>query len=170
MIHIALVVAMARDGVIGDKGMLPWRISDDLKWFKKTTLGKPVIMGRKTFDSIGKPLPGRDNIVVTRSKQWSADGVIRARSVAEALSTAKERAAGAGVDEVCVIGGGEIFAETLPAASRIYLTVVEADVAGDVKFPQFDRGDWAETPTGGCDKGPRNDFACRFFVLDRRQA
>lgn len=170
MIRIALVVAMARNGIIGDKGTLPWRISDDLKWFKKTTLGKPVIMGRKTFDSIGKPLPGRDNIVVTRSDDWSADGVIRTRSVAEALSVAKERAAGAGIDEVCVIGGGKVFAETLPVANRIYLTVVEAEVAGDVRFPPFHRSDWAETSAGGCDKGPRNDFACRFFVLDRRQS
>lgn len=170
MIRLALVVAMAKNGVIGDKGALPWRISDDLKWFKKVTLGKPVIMGRKTFDSIGKPLPGRDNIVVTRSLSWNAEGVIRTRSVDEALSVARKRAAESGAGEVCVIGGAEIFGETLAKAGRIYLTEVEAEVAGDVKFPQFDRAGWAETPQGGCDKGPRNDFSCRFSILDRAGA
>jgi dihydrofolate reductase len=166
--RIALVVAMAEGGVIGDKGKLPWRISDDLKWFKKVTLGKPVIMGRKTFDSIGKPLPGRINIVITRSNSWNADGVLIAPDVAQAIEIAAAQAVKSGADEMCIIGGGEIFAQTLALADRIYLTRVKAPVAGDAYFPQIAGDDWFETQAGACEKSPRNEFSCEFSILDRR--
>lgn len=166
--RVALVVAIAENGVIGDKGAMPWRISDDLKWFKKVTLGKPVIMGRKTFESIGKPLPGRRNIVVTRSASWKQDGVVRAASVDEALRRAAAFAEEYGADEICIIGGGEIYAQTLDRAQRIYLTRVAASVDGDAHFPPFDQAAWRASAAGGCKKGEKNQYPCQFFILDRR--
>jgi dihydrofolate reductase len=132
---ITLVLAMAKNGVIGKDGAIPWRISEDLKRFKQLTLGKPVIMGRKTWDSLPKkPLPGRDNIVVTRRRDWSADGAMTAFSVDDALAKA---------GDVSVIGGGEIYRETLPRADRIELTEVHRDFEGDAVFA-FDRMAWQE--------------------------
>ena len=140
MLMITLVLAMARNGVIGQAGAIPWRISDDLKRFKQLTLGKPVIMGRKTWDSLPrKPLPGRDNIVVTRQSGWSAPGAIAASSLDEALAKG-----GAQSSDVCVIGGGEIYREALPGADRIELTEVHRDFEGDAHF-SFDRMQWRET-------------------------
>ncbi len=165
--RLALVAAVARNGVIGDKGKLLWRISDDLKWFKKATLGKPVIMGRKTYESIGKPLPGRRNIVVTRSKSWSEEGAVRAGSVEDAIRLAQAFAKEDGAEEICVIGGGEIYAQMLGAADRIYLTRVDAEPAGNVRFPPLDEREWRASPAGGCEQGGRNDYSCKFFILDR---
>ncbi|HXS08138.1 MAG TPA: dihydrofolate reductase [Rhizomicrobium sp.] len=132
---ITLVLAMARNGVIGKDGAIPWRIADDLKRFKQLTLRKPVIMGRKTWDSLPrKPLPGRDNIVVTRQPGWSAEGAIAARSLDEALSQ---------VGDASVIGGGEVYREALARADRIELTEVHRDFEGDALFT-FDRAVWRE--------------------------
>jgi dihydrofolate reductase len=164
---IALVAAVAENGVIGAGGRLAWRIADDMRWFRKVTMGKPVVMGRKTFASIGKALPGRDNIVVSRDGAWRAQGAVRAASVEEALAIAAASARARGVDEICVIGGGEIYAQTLARADRIYLTRVAARVAGDVLFPQIDPGRWSESAQGECAAGPKNDYPCRFVVLDR---
>src|SRR5262245_8417642 len=127
---VSLIVAMAENGVIGRDNALPWRLPEDLRRFKTITMGKPVIMGRKTFESIGKPLPGRTNIVLTRDKSWSADGVSVVHSFDEAMARAGE------VAEVAVIGGAELFRMALARADRIYLTLVHAEVAGDVVFPQ----------------------------------
>lgn len=165
--RIALVVAVAENGVIGSGGGLAWKISDDLKWFKKITLGKPIVMGRKTFDSIGRALPGRANIVVTRSRGFAAGGVTVAKSVDDALRVAAEAGEAAGAEEVCVIGGGEIYRQTLARAGRIYLTRVEARVEGDVSFPPLNAEEWRETSAGGCGAGERNQYSCRFFILDR---
>ena len=132
---ITLVLAMAKNGVIGKRGAIPWRIADDLKRFKQLTMGKPVIMGRKTWDSLPKkPLPGRDNIVVTRQKGWSAEGAIAMHSLAEALARD---------GDVSVIGGGEIYREALPRAGRIELTQVHRDFEGDAYFA-FDKSAWRE--------------------------
>ncbi len=142
--RITLVVARATNGVIGRDGGLPWHLSEDLKHFKRLTIGKPVIMGRKTFESIGKPLPGRHNIVVTRQPDWRANGVTPAPNLAEAVVAA-------GLDprtrapEIMVIGGGEIYAQALPLAGRIQLTEVHAEVAGDTRFPALDPAQWRET-------------------------
>ena len=134
---ITLVLAIAKNGVIGNGGAIPWRIPEDLKRFKQLTLGKPVVMGRKTWDSLPKkPLPGRDNIVVTRQSGWSADGAIAASSLDEAL--AKRRCG-----DVSVIGGGEIYREALPRADRVELTEVHRDFEGDAHFA-FDRTQWRE--------------------------
>jgi dihydrofolate reductase len=163
---VALVAAVARNGVIGAGGALPWRIADDLLWFKKTTIGKPVVMGRKTFESIGKPLPGRDNIVITR-KRIAADGIQVADGIEAALGLGRSAAEAAGADEVCVIGGGEIYAQALRYADRIYLTRVKADIAGDARFPTIRSKEWSERQVGAAKSGPKNQYDCSFFILDR---
>jgi len=165
--RVALVVAVARNGVIGRGGALAWKISDDLKRFREITMGKPVVMGRKTFDSIGKPLPGRENIVVSASMA-AREGVVVARSIEEALQSASAAAARLDADEICVIGGAEIYAKTLPIAGRIYLTAVEAEVDGDVRFPPIEPADWTRRLVGRVEKSPRNEHACDYFVLERR--
>jgi dihydrofolate reductase len=143
VLPIALVVARARNGVIGFKGDLPWRIRSDMAWFKANTLGKPVIMGRKTFESIGKPLPGRQNIVLTRDPDWRCAGVSIAANLAEAVAAAgldpRARA-----DGIMVIGGAQIYAEALPSATRIELTEVDAEPDGDTRLPAFDAARWRE--------------------------
>lgn len=141
--ELVLVVARARNGVIGNNGALPWRLPADLKRFKAMTVGKPVIMGRKTFDSIGKPLPGRHNIILTRDRGWRADGVTTAANLAEAVAAAgldpRARA-----DAIMVIGGAQIYAEALPSATRIELTEVDAEPEGDTVFPPLDPARWRE--------------------------
>ncbi len=138
--RLALIAAVARNGVIGRGGDLPWRIPADLKYFKATTMGKPMIMGRRTYDSIGKALPGRISIVVTRQSGFQAAGV----EVAGDLDRAVEIAAGLGAEEAMVIGGGEIYAAALPRADRLYLTEVHIEAEGDVYFPPLDRSQWRE--------------------------
>lgn len=141
---ITLVVAVAENGVIGRRGALPWRVPSDLKTFRRLTLGKPVIMGRKTYASIGKPLDGRDNIVVTRDAAFGADGVERAAGIEEAMALARTRAVARGVDEIMIIGGAEIFAAVLPMADRIWLTRIHARPEGDTFFPEPDPRSWRE--------------------------
>lgn len=163
--RIALVVAVARNGVIGAGGDLVWRISDDLKWFKKVTMGKPIVMGRKTYESIGKPLPGRANIVITRNPDYAPEGVFAVQTVEAALDLARVQ----GAEEICVIGGGEIYAQTLPIADRIYLTRVDAAPEGDVFFPNLDETVWRSRRESACAKSDRNQHACEFFILDRER-
>jgi dihydrofolate reductase len=158
---ISLVVAMARNRVIGRNNALPWRLSGDLKRFKATTLGKPVLMGRKTFESIGKPLPGRRNIVLTRDRDWRAEGVEVVRSVDEALQLAS------GTPELAVIGGAEVYRLVLPVTDRIHLTRVEAEVAGDTLFPDLNPAEWTETHCGAHPAGERNQYPVTFLRLDR---
>ena len=140
---LVLVLARARNGVIGNAGALPWHIPADLKHFKAITVGKPVIMGRKTFESIGKPLPGRHNIVLTRDAGWQAPGVTVVPNLAEAIAAAgldpRTRA-----DAIMVIGGAQIYAEALPSATRIELTEIDASPEGDTIMPAFDPARWRE--------------------------
>jgi dihydrofolate reductase len=157
----SLVVAVARNGVIGRDGHLPWRLPDDLKYFKQVTMGRPVIMGRRTWQSIGKPLPGRTNIVVTRDRAFEAPGCVIAHSLAEAWKAAE------GADEACVIGGTTLFEETLPSADTLHLTEVEADVEGDTYFPEFDRSQWRETEVARHPADARNEFPFRILRLER---
>src|SRR5436190_5304260 len=139
--RIALVVAVARNGVIGERGRLPWRISSDLKRFKAITMGKPVIMGRKTWEGLPRrPLPGRMNIVLTRHRDYRVEGAV----VADDPSNAVASAAQSGTGEICVIGGGEVFREFLPRASRIYLSEVDLAPVGDIFFPYIDAAEWRE--------------------------
>ncbi len=141
---ICLVVAMAKNRVIGSAGGLPWHLPADLKHFKALTMGKPMIMGRKTFGSIGRALPGRTNIVVTRDADFEAEGVISADSLEAALTLAGEEASEE-ADEIMIIGGGQIYELALPLAERIYLTEVDAEPEGDVLFPEIDTDQWRLT-------------------------
>jgi dihydrofolate reductase len=141
---LSLVVARADNGIIGRDNALPWRISADLKHFKRLTVGKPVVMGRRTFESIGKPLPGRHNIVLTRDPGWSAEGVTIAPNLAEAIAAAG-LVPNARADEIMIIGGAQIYAEALPSARRVHLTEVHASPAGDTLLPAFNPALWYET-------------------------
>ena len=158
---LALIVAIAANGVIGKDNALPWHIPEDLKWFKRNTLGKPVIMGRKTWDSIGRPLPKRPNIVVTRQTDWSVEGAHAAHSLAEALVLAETLAPE--TDEVMVIGGNALFAEALPLCARLYITEIARAYDGDVRFPVFDHSRWREVSREHNDGDPAYDF----MVLER---
>lgn len=161
--RISLVVAMAENRVIGRAGGLPWHISADLKKFKALTLGKPVIMGRKTFQSIGRPLPGRTNIVITRDASYGEVGI----SVAAGLDAALGIAAGEGAGEAMVIGGGEIYRMALPLARRVYLTEVHIEVSGDTLFPALEAGAWKEAGREDHDAEGADVPAYSFVVLDR---
>lgn len=162
---VALVVALDRNGVIGRKGGLPWRLSSDLKRFKALTMGKAIVMGRKTWESIGKPLPGRLNIVVTRSAEYRAQGAETAPTLDAALKLAAGRAEMP--EEICVIGGGEIYREAMPIADRLYVAHVDADVEGDTYFPDIDEAVWRETAVESAPAGERDDYPVRHAVYER---
>jgi dihydrofolate reductase len=166
-LKISLIVAAAENGVIGRGGAMPWHVPSDLKHFRRVTMGKPVIMGRKTYDSIGKPLPGRDNIVVTRDRQFSAPGTERASSIDEALDIARRRAGERGVDEIAVIGGAEIFALTMPLADRIYLTRIHAHPDGDVMFADPDPRLWREVSRAPVAPDPRDEARATLVIFER---
>jgi dihydrofolate reductase len=166
-------VARARNGVIGRDGGLPWRLKSDLALFKSVTLGKPVIMGRKTWESLPRrPLPGRMNLVLTRDGSYAekavAHGALICERLDEAVQIAREQAEEDGVDEVCVIGGAALFALALPKARRMYLTEVEADIAGDVVMPAFDEAAWTEVRREAHAAGPDDEYDFVFRVLERR--
>lgn len=144
LVPIAMVAALSRNRVIGVDNQLPWYLPEDLKFFKRITLGKPLVMGRKTFESIGRPLPGRLNIVVTRDTAFHHDGVRVCHDLGDALTLADHQATIDGVEEIAVIGGGEIFAQAMPSASRLYLTEVDIDLEGDAYFPPVDAHAWQE--------------------------
>lgn len=159
---ITLVAAIARNNVIGKDNRLLWRIKADLRHFRELTLGKPVIMGRKTFQSIGKPLPGRDNIVVTRDAAFAAEGVTVVASLHEAFAAARRLAAERGVQEIMVAGGGDIYAQTIGMADRLHMTEVDLDIDGDALFPAIDRKVWREKRRVAQPKGPDDDAAYAF--------
>jgi len=162
-LHISLIVAVAQNGVIGRDGGLPWRLSNDLRYFKSVTMGKPIIMGRKTYESIGRPLPGRPNIVVSRNPAFTADGIDVRPSLGAAVSHAATLPGG----EAMIIGGAALYTDALETAGRIYLTEVHADVDGDVRFPAFDRLDWVEISREKHPASEKDDFAHSFVVLER---
>lgn len=165
---VTFVVAVAENGVIGRNGQLPWRMPSDLKRFRQVTLGKPVIMGRKTYESIGKPLDGRDNIVVTRQQSFSAPGVHVVDTVAGAIALGRDFATRRGADEIAIIGGAEVFRAALPLAQRIYLTLVHGRPDGDVVLDAFDPQTWRETAREPMQQGTGDQFAADFIVLDRQ--
>ncbi|MBM4238043.1 MAG: dihydrofolate reductase [Gammaproteobacteria bacterium] len=162
--RLVLVVAVAANGVIGREGGLPWRLSADLRRFKHITLGKPVVMGRKTWESIGKPLPGRHNIVVTRRRDFHVEDA--AVTVVHDLDGAL--AAAGDVEEVMIIGGAEIYALSLPRAKIVELTRVHADIAGDTRLPEFSAADWQEIARSEHPADERNDYPMSFITLQRR--
>jgi len=164
--RLTIIAALTRNGVIGRGNRLPWHIPEDLKRFKALTLGHPVIMGRKTFESIlatlGKPLPGRENIVVTRSRDFAPPGCRVVHSIEDAI------AAAAGVEEVFVIGGGEIYALALPYAHGLRLTEVHADDQGDAYFPEFDLADWLEVSRESLVSAGPGGLRFDFVTYERR--
>ena len=164
---IALVVAVADNGAIGRGGDLPWRLSSDLKQFRKLTLGKPVIMGRRTFELLGRVLDQRVNIVLSRDPDFDVPGVVVARSFEDALARARKAADEAGVDEIMVIGGEDVFRAALPLAGRIYLTEVHAHPNADTWFPEFDASAWCEVSREAHEPGPKDDHPFSFVMLER---
>ena len=165
---IALVVARAENGAIGVGGDLPWRLSTDLKRFRQVTLGKPVIMGRRTFMSLPRALDGRLNIVLTRNAAFVAPGAVMAYNLEEAFDVARKAATKAGVDEIMVIGGDDVFRAVLPMARRIYLTEVHASPHADTWLRDFDLEDWRELSRERHEPGPKDQYPFSFVLLERR--
>jgi len=158
-----MIAAMTEERVIGIKNTLPWKLPNDMKWFRQTTMGKPIVMGRKTFESFGaKALPGRTNIIITRDENYQAEDSIVVHSIDEALKAAGD------VPEVMIIGGASFYQQMLPQADRLYLTLVEAKIEGDAWFPEFNINEWNETDRIKHKKDEKNSFAHQFIILDRK--
>lgn len=162
--RISIIVALDEGRVIGSEGGMPWHLPADLKFFKSMTMGKPIIMGRSTWESIGRPLPGRTNIVITRNPSFHADGCRVAHSVDEALAMAREEAA----EEAMVIGGAAIYEQTLERTDRLYLTYITAHLVGDKHFPVINPDDWQEVSREEHAADSDNPFDLTFSVLDRK--
>lgn len=160
---ISIIVAMDQAGGIGKDGKIPWHLRADLQRFKRLTMGRHIIMGRKTFTSIGRPLPGRTNIVITRQSKFAADGCQTAKSLVQALAIAQAQ----GEDEAFVIGGGEIFTQALPRTDRIYLTRVHVDAGCDVFFPPLDFSEWVEIECSFHPENETNQFSSTYHYLVR---
>ena len=160
--RLSLIVAMAKNRDIGANSQIPWHLPNELKLFKSLTMGHHIVMGRRTYESIGRLLPGRTTVIVTRQKDYSVEGAIVAHSIGEAIEACH------GDDEVFVIGGADLFREMLPVADRLYLTTVDAEPAGDVYMPEFDESEWKETSAEAFGKDEKHAHAYRLAVLDRR--
>lgn len=165
---IVLVAAIGENGVIGSDGQLPWRLKSDLQHFKRITINKPVVMGRKTYESIGRLLPNRTNIVMSRDLSLIVTGGVLATSLDAALGSAREDADRRGTDEIMVIGGGDIFERTMPKADRLEITHVHANPKGDVRFPPIDPAVWRETVRYHYDAGPDDDASFDTVTYVRR--
>ena len=159
--RISLIAAAAANNVIGRDGRLPWKLPEDLERFKQLTLGKPIVMGRLTHESIGRPLPGRRNIVLTRRPDYRAEGCDVVRSVRAAVDAV------AGAEEVMIIGGGAVYTSFLPLAERVYLTRIEADVDGDAFFPELAPAEWQVTESGPA-PAAETGYTVRYLTLERR--
>jgi dihydrofolate reductase len=161
---ISLLVAATENGIIGRDNGMPWHLPDDLKHFKALTLGKPVLMGRKTFDSIGRPLPGRTSLVLTRASDWSVPGVTVVKDLEAAIDAAGS------APELVVAGGAQVYALALPRVTRIYLTRIHAAIDGDTRLPPLDAADWREVSTELHPADARHPYAMSFVTLERRPA
>ena len=159
--QISIIVAMDRNRVIGKNDGLPWHISADLQHFKKITMGKPIIMGRKTHESIGRPLPGRENIILTRDQNYRSEGCTVLNSIDTILEHCQDS------DEIMITGGSEIYRQWLQQASRIYLTEVHTEVDGDTFFPEFNRNEWEEISREDFEADEKNEFDYSFLILER---
>jgi dihydrofolate reductase len=167
MIRLAIIVAAAENGVIGRNNALPWSLPEDLRYFKRVTMGKPIVMGRKTYEAIGKPLPGRTNIVITRNPGFAAEGVRVVSSLEEALELAGHIALIDGAEELVVIGGAEIYQAAIPEADRLYITEVHASVEGDAMLPEIDWAQWLEVSREYHAALPPNQYDCSFVCYNR---
>ncbi len=164
---IALVVAKADNGAIGRGGDLPWHLHSDMRYFRQITMGKPIIMGRRTFKSLPRVLDGRLNIVLTRDRGFVAPDAVMAHSLEEGLAAARASAGRTGAGEIMIIGGEDVFREVLPQVDRIYLTEVHASPDADTWFPALASGEWRETSREAHPAGPKDDHAFSFVVLER---
>lgn len=167
---LSLIAAVAANGAIGKGGVMPWHLPGDLRYFKKITMGKPVIMGQKTWESLRRrPLPGRVNIILTRQKSFSPEGGYVAHSLAEAVRFAEKQAHSKAVDEIFIIGGGDVFKQALPWVDRIYLTEIQADIEGDTFFkPSLPCSLWRKKKCSAVERGERDSHAYRFLVYEKR--
>ncbi len=165
---ITLVAGVSENGIIGRDGWMPWRLSSDLKRFKADTMGKPVIMGRKTWEGIGRPLPGRLNIVVTRDTAYEAHGATVALSLEAALALARQDAAKTGASEICVVGGGQIYAQAMPHAQRLRLTRVLESIDGDTAFPAIDPAQWVRVHSEDIPAGEKDSHPTRYEIYERQ--
>ena len=159
---LSLIAAVSRNNVIGKDNKMPWHLPADLQFFKTTTLGKPIIMGRKTWESLGRILPGRRHIVVTRNKDYTAEGVEIVHSTDTALKQASN------VDEAVIIGGAHLYEEMLPLTDRLYLTEIDAEFEGDTFFPEWNKEEWEVVSSETHPADEKNSFPYRFVVYDRR--
>ena len=160
---ISLIAAMADNRVIGIDNRLPWKLPADMRWFRAQTMGKPIVMGRKTFESIGaKPLPGRTNVVITRDRGYAAQGCIVVHDIETALAAVPDAA------EIMIIGGASFYEQMLPRAQRMYLTLVHTEVEGDAWFPEFSAGEWREVERSDCDADESNPLPHSFVIYERR--
>ncbi len=159
--RISAIVAMSENRVIGKNNQLPWYLPADLKHFKKVTMGKPILMGRKTYESIGRPLPGRSNIVITRDTHYVAPGCVIVHSIEQALEVAR------GSDEVFLIGGALLFQEMLPMTHRLYMTLIHQSIEGDVFFPEINAKEWEEKEHTHCEQDTENKYSYSFLIFDR---
>jgi dihydrofolate reductase len=167
VIRLAVIVAAAENGVIGRNNALPWHLPEDLRYFKRVTMGKPIVMGRKTFESIGRPLPGRTNIVITRNPDFTAEGVRVVASLDEAVRLAGDIALIDGAQELVVIGGAEIYKASIPRADRLYITEVHASVEGDAYLPEIDWAHWREVGRERHAASDANPYDYSFVVYNR---
>ncbi len=159
---ISVIAAVADDNVIGGNNALLWHISEDMKMFKRVTSGHPVVMGRKTFESLGRPLPNRTNVVITRNPDFAADGVRVARSLEETAGMFPAE------EEIFIIGGGEIYARAMPVADRLYITRVHAEYEGDTRFPDWDPADWTLVSSERHDRGENFPHPFEFLIYNRK--
>lgn len=164
---LSLVAAVAKNGVIGRAGGLPWRLSTDMKRFKSITMGKPVIMGRKTWESLGRPLPGRLNIVISRNADYLPEEVVKVAALDEAISIAK-RQSGADCAEICIIGGGEVYRQAIPCADILHVTHVDAEIDGDTYFPEIDGEIWQTVSSETVPAGEKDVYPTRYVIYQRR--
>jgi dihydrofolate reductase len=165
---LVLVAAVGENGIIGREGNLPWRLRSDLQHFRRLTINKPVVMGRKTYDSIGKPLKDRTNIVLTRDPGLVIPGVLIATSLDDAIALAREDAKKRGIDEIMIIGGGDLFTATLAQADRLEITIVHASPAGDISFPPINTNEWRETARELHKRGAHDDTDFTTVTYERR--
>ena len=165
--RISLILAVARNGVIGRDGAIPWRIATDMRRFRTLTMGKPIIMGRKQYDTVGRPLEGRDNIVVTRNPAFAASGIHVTLTLEAAIALAGRLATDRGGDEIMIIGGAQIYTLALPLADRIYLSRVDANIDGDVRFETGGFSGWHIVSSETVPAGPKDDYPHTFTILDR---
>jgi len=167
MTILSMIVATADDNVIGKDNDMPWHLPADLAYFKKVTLGKPIIMGRKTYESIGRALPGRRNIVISRDENYQADGIDTVTSVEQAIALVDGSDGSEGVEEIMVIGGGAIYKHCLPAAQRLYITHIKAKIDGDTQFPNYDDGSWNKVASEVRASDEKNAYVLDFSVYEK---